>query len=129
MKKLLIILLFPVIAFTQTKKQVIDTCFTQQELADISFVLDSLWAADDINNNLIKSYDTIIHTQNTLIKLDSIQLQYKDTQIKLLQDNIDLYVAREKLLQPKWYDKKGLWYGVGFLSALGTGILINQLIK
>jgi hypothetical protein len=129
MKKLLVILMFPVIAFTQTKKQVPDTCFTQQELADISFVLDSLWAVDDINNNLIKSYDIAFSTQRDLIKLDSIQLQYKDNQIKLLQENIDLYVSREKLLQPKWYDKKGLWYGAGFLSALVAGILINQLIK
>jgi hypothetical protein len=129
MKKLLIILLFPTIVFTQTKKQLPDTCFTQQELADISFVLDSLWTADDINNNLIKSYDTAFRTQSTLIKLDSVQLQYKNNQIKLLQENIDLHVSREKLLQPKWYDKKGLWYGAGFLSALGTGILINQLIK
>jgi len=129
MKKLLIILMFPVIAFTQTKKQVPDTCFTRQELADISFVLDSLWAVDDINNNLIKSYDIAFNTQRDLIKLDSIQLQYKDNQIKLLQENIDLYVSREKSLQPKWYDKKGLWYGAGFLSALGAGILINQLIK
>ena len=129
MKKLLIILLFPLISFTQTKKQLPDTCFTQQELADISFVLDSLWTADDINNNLIKSYDTAFRTQSMLIKLDSVQLQYKNNQIKLLQENIDLYVSREKLLQPKWYDKKGLWYGAGFLSAFGTGILINQLIK
>ena len=128
MKKFIIILLFPIIGFSQ-KTTNPDTCFTQQELADISFVLDSLWAADDINNKLIESYDTLLNTQNTLIKLDSIQLQYNDTQIKLLQDNINLYVAREKLLQPKWYDKKGLWYGAGFLSALGTGILINQLIK
>lgn len=128
MKKFIIILLFPIIGFSQ-KTTNPDTCFTQQELADISFVLDSLWAADDINNKLIESYDTVLNTQNTLIKLDSIQLQYKDTQIKLLQDNINLYVAREKLLQPKWYDKKGLWYGAGFLSALGAGILVNQLIK
>jgi hypothetical protein len=128
MKKFIIILLFPIIGFSQ-KTTNPDTCFTQQELADISFVLDSLWAADDINNKLIESYDTLLNTQNTLIKLDSIQLQYKDTQIKLLQDNINLYVAREKLLQPKWYDKKGLWYGAGFLSALGAGILVNQLIK
>jgi hypothetical protein len=128
MKKFIIILLFPIIGFSQ-KTTKPDTCFTQLELADISFVLDSLWAADDINNKLIESYDTLLNTQHTLIKLDSIQLQYKDTQIKLLQDNINLYVAREKLLQPKWYDKKGLWYGAGFLSALGTGILINQLIK
>lgn len=128
MKKFIIILLFPIIGFSQ-KTITPDTCFTQQELGDISFVLDSLWAADDINNKLIDSYDTLLNTQNTLIKLDSIQLQYKDTQIKLLQDNINLYVAREKLLQPKWYDKKGLWYGAGFLSALGAGILVNQLIK
>lgn len=128
MKKFIIILLFPIIGFSQ-KTTKPDTCFTQQELADISFVLDSLWAADDINNKLIESYDTLLNTQNTLIKLDSIQLQYKDSQIKLLQDNVDLYVAREKLLQPKWYDKKGLWYGAGFLSALGAGILVNQLIK
>ena len=128
MKKFIIILLFPIIGFSQ-KTTKPDTCFTQLELADISFVLDSLWAADDINNKLIESYDTLLNTQNTLIKLDSIQLQYKDTQIKLLQDNINLYVAREKLLQPKWYDKKGLWYGAGFLSALGAGILVNQLIK
>ena len=128
MKKFIIILLFPIIGFSQ-KTTNPDTCFTQQELADISFVLDSLWAADDINNKLIESYDTLLNEQTTLIKLDSIQLQYKDTQIKLLQDNINLYVAREKLLQPKWYDKKGLWYGAGFLSALGAGILVNQLIK
>ena len=128
MKKFIIILLFPILGFSQ-KTTKPDTCFTQLELADISFVLDSLWAADDINNKLIESYDTLLNTQNTLIKLDSIQLQYKDTQIKLLQDNINLYVAREKLLQPKWYDKKGLWYGAGFLSALGAGILVNQLIK
>jgi hypothetical protein len=128
MKKFIIILLFPIIGFSQ-KTTKPDTCFTQQELADISFVLDSLWAANDINNKLIWAYDTVLFTQNTLIKLDSIQLQYKDTQIKLLQDNVDLYVAREKLLQPKWYDKKGLWYGAGFLSALGAGILVNQLIK
>lgn len=128
MKKFIIILLFPIIGFSQ-KTTKPDTCFTQLELADISFVLDSLWAADDINNKLIESYDTLLNTQHTLIKLDSIQLQYKDTQIKLLQDNINLYVAREKLLQPKWYDKKGLWYGAGFLSALGAGILVNQLIK
>jgi hypothetical protein len=128
MKKFIIILLFPIIGFSQ-KTTKPDTCFTQQQLADISFVLDSLWAADDINNKLIESYDTLLNTQNTLIKLDSIQLQYKDTQIKLLQDNVDVYVAREKLLQPQWYDKKGLWYGAGFLSALGAGILVNQLIK
>jgi hypothetical protein len=129
MKKLLIILLFPVFAFSQTKKAKPDTCFTQQEILDISFMLDSLWSADDINNALIENYKILINQQDSLIKLDSVQLCQKDEQIALLNQNIELYIKREKSMQPKWYDKKGLWFGVGVLTTLGSGILINQLIK
>ena len=50
MKQLLVILLFPLYMFSQTYP---DTCFTQQELNDISNTLDSLWQVDDINNNII----------------------------------------------------------------------------
>jgi hypothetical protein len=129
MKKLIIILLFPVIAFSQKGKTKPDTCFTQSELADISFVIDSLWSADDINNELIVKYRGLVKQQDSIITLDSLHIVEQDTEIKLLKSNIDLYKEQVKLMQPKWSDKKSLWYGFGFLSALGSGILINQLIK
>ena len=85
MKHLLIILLFPMFALTQTKP---DTCFTQQEIIDISYTLDSLYAADSINNALIEKFETLTMQHEKLIKLDSLQLRYKDQQIALLQENV-----------------------------------------
>ena len=121
----LVILLFPVLAFSQKGKAKPDTCFTQSELADISFVLDSLWAADDINNELISKYRIQVLDQDSLIKLDSVQLALKDKEIALLNG----IVANYKKLEPKFLDKKGIWFGFGFLAALGSGILINKLIQ
>ena len=66
MKHLLIILLFPMFALTQTK---LDTCFTQQEIIDISYTLDSLYAADSINNALIEKFETLTMQHEKLIKL------------------------------------------------------------
>ena len=121
--------MFPVFAFAQKGKTKPDTCFTQSELADISFVLDSLWTADDINNELIVKYRGLVKQQDSIATLDSLHIVEQATEIKLLKSNIDLYKEQIKIMQPKWSDKKGLWFGFGFLSALGTGILVNQLVK
>ena len=126
MKRLLIILLFPVFALTQTK---LDTCFTQQEIIDISYTLDSLYALDSINNALIDKYIVLSKQQAALIKLDSLQLRYKDQQISLLQENVEIYIGRERYLKPKWYESKGLWFTAGILTTLGSGILINEILK
>ncbi len=126
MKQLLVILLFPIFAFTQTKS---DTCFTQQEIVDISYTLDSLFALDSINTALINKYVTLSKQQDELIKLDSLQIRYKDQQIALLQENVELYIRRERYLKPKWYEAKGLWFGFGIFTTLGSGILINQIVK
>ena len=128
MKLLALVLLIPISIFAQ-KTQAPDTCFTQLELIEISNMIDSLVLADEKNTSIIAEYKILVTKQDTLIKLNTTQISYKDTQIKLLQDNIDLYVEREKSLQPKWYNKKSLWFGAGFASAFGVGILVNQLIK
>jgi hypothetical protein len=132
MKNVLFIFLFvSVLGFAQkTKKQAPDTvCFTKEQAADISFVLDSLWAADDINNELIASYKRLAKKQDSLIALDSIQLDKQDS-IIVYQKNIVTDLEKKiELLQPKWNDKKSVWFGFGFITALGSGILVNQLIK
>jgi hypothetical protein len=121
MKRILVILfIIPQFAFTQ-----IDTCFTAQQIQDISFTLDSLHQVIDINDNIILEQEFLIDKQFKLIELDSIQLSYKTQQIDLLQKNINLYVEREKRLQPRWYDNKSIWFGAGIL----TSILIFQVVK
>jgi len=120
MKKLLIVLLFPFSIFAQP-----DTCFTSEEIQDISFTLDSLYALDSINTEIIDKQDVLIADLHDIIKLDSMELSYRVKQVDLLKTNIDLYVEREKRLRPRWYDNKAIWFGSGIL----TSILIFQVVK
>ena len=132
MKKILFLSLFvATLSYAQkTKKVAPDTvCFTKQQAADISFVLDSLWAADDINNELISSYKKLVKKQDSLIALDSTQIIKQDSIIIYQKNVITDLETKIELMKPKWYDKKSVWFGFGFLSTLGTGILINQIIK
>lgn len=126
MKTLLVILLFPILCFTQS---IPDTCFTQTEIFQISKTLDSLWEVDDINIDIIYKQQNMIKKQQSVMYLDSIQFELQKQQVKLLQQNIDLYVQREKRLQPKWYDNKNIWFGFGIITSISTGILINEIIK
>ena len=126
MKYLIVILAFPFYAYTQL---IPDTCFTEQELIDISNTIDSLWKVDDINIEIISKQQQIIKKQQSVMYLDSVQIELQKQQVNLLQKNIDLYVEREKRLQAKWYDNKNIWFGLGIITSISSGILINELTK
>lgn len=127
MKKLVMLLfMFPILGYTQT---IPDTCFTQEELFDISETIDSLYAADSLNNLIIDKQHDLIQKYESIIQLDSLQMIYQKQQVELLQKNIDLYVAREKRLQPKWYDNKAIWFGTGIVSTILTAKLIVDVVK
>ncbi len=126
MKQLIFILLFPITIFGQT---VSDTCFTEQQIHDISETLDELYYQDSVNNALISQQEAVIEKQDELLRLDSLQLQYKQQQIDLLEENIDLYVKQQKKLQPKWYNNKIIWFSSGILTAVLTGKLIVGAIN
>ena len=126
MKKFFIIIyLWPLMLFSQMP----DTCFTSDEIIDISETLDSLYYTDSLNNEIISQQETLISELETIIKLDSIQLLYTDRKIELLNENINLYIEREKYLKPKWYDNKVIWFGSGILTTLLTGKMIVQAVQ
>lgn len=122
MKLFLIILFFPLMTWSQT---IPDTCFTAQQVQDISYTLDSLYEINELNDSIIAEQSILIADQKRLIHLDELQLEYKTKQVSLLTDNIQMYIDREKYLKPKWYDSKALWFTGGILST----ILIFQVAK
>jgi hypothetical protein len=128
MKTLIVILAFvPFFSFTQT--EIPDTCFTEEEVYAISQTLDSLWIADSLNNAIISKQHDLIKKYESVIRLDSLQSTYQKQQVELLQKNIDLYVEREKRIQPKWYDNKAIWFGSGIVSTILTAKLIVDVVK
>jgi hypothetical protein len=90
--------------------------------------LDDLYFKDSINTELITQQTAVIDKQDILIKLDSIQLVYKQQQIDLLETNINLYVEQQKKLQPKWYNNKAIWFSAGILTTILTGKLIVGIL-
>ena len=133
MKTLLTILvLIPLMALSQKvskPKSKPDTCFTQQEILDISFTLDSLYKVVDLQNQAIKHQDFLIVDLKQIIKLDSLHVNYQQVQIDALRKNIDIYIEREKLNQPKWYDNKIFYFTGGILTTMLTSKLIIDVIK
>ncbi len=126
MKKIFIILyLWPSLLFSQIG----DTCFTSTEIVQISETIDSLYYLDSINNKIILEQEVLISDLEKVIKLDSLENLYLTQKNEFLNDNINLYIEREKLLQPKWYDKKGLWFSAGILTTLLTGKLIVEVVQ
>jgi hypothetical protein len=79
----------------------VDTCFTEKQIHQISETLDSLHYIDSVNNQLILQQSSLIEDLEHITKLDSLQLEYKQQQINLLKNNIDLYVERQKRLTTK----------------------------
>ena len=124
-KYFIIILLWPLFLFGQMP----DTCFTENEIIEISETLDSLYYLDSINNKIISQQDALISELETITKLDSIQLLYTNKKIELLNNNIELYIQREKYLKPKWYDHKVIWFGSGILTAVLTGKMIVEVVQ
>ena len=117
--------MFPVFAFTQVP----DTCFTSEEIEDISFTLDSLYKVVDLQNQAIKHQDFLIVDLKQIIKLDSLHINYQHIQVDELRKNIDIYIEREKLNQPKWYDNKIIYFTGGILTTVLTSKLILDVVK
>ena len=93
------------------------------ELEEFFLALDTLRTQDSIKVVLINDleYQIILHEQ--LNQQDSLIVLYKDQEIELLNEQINLYIDRLNKVD-KWYNKP--WIGVtgGFL---GTVILINTI--
>jgi len=120
MKQLLAALLLSVssIVYSQDTLQI-----PAMELEEFFLALDTLRTQDSIKAVLINDleYQIILHEQ--LNQQDSLIVLYKDQEIELLNEQINLYIDRLNKVD-KWYNKP--WIGVtgGFL---GTVILINTI--
>ena len=120
MKQLLVALLLGVssIVYSQDTLQI-----PQTELEEFFLALDTLRTQDSVKAVLIQELEFEIKLHEQLAKQDSLIILYKDQEIRLLNEEIDLYVYRLDKVD-KWYNRP--WVGVagGFL---GTMFLINTI--
>lgn len=96
-------------------------CFSRSDILllanKIQLIRDSLRYKSDI----IKSQDSLVFLYKETYSICKTQLENKNTQILLLeQQNIILNKSID-MIKPKWYDNKWLWFGNGVLA---TAIIV-----
>ena len=93
------------------------------ELEEFFLALDTLETQDSIKTVLIKQLENEIALHETLAEQDSLIISYKDQEILLLNEQIDLHLDRLNQVD-KWHNRPivGVVGGV-----LGTVLLIQAL--
>ena len=93
------------------------------ELEEFIMALDTLEAQDSIKTVLIKQLENEILLHETLAEQDSLIISYKDQEILLLNEQIDLHLDRLNQVD-KWHNKPIVGAAGGIL---GTILLIQAL--
>ena len=105
-------------------------CFSQDtlqipamELEEFFLALDTLETQDSIKTILVTQLENELVLYEQLAKHDSLIISFKNEEIRLLNNQIELHLDRLNTVD-KWYKKQ--WVGVtgGFI---GTIILINTI--
>ena len=120
MKNILLILLM-IITFNCYSQVIIE--IPEDELEEVFLAIDTLKQQDEVKSILIFDLESQIRNYEMLSKQDSLFLNYRLQQVKLLNEQIKLYDDRLKQVD-KWYKKP--WVGV-VGGVVGTLITIHVL--
>ena len=95
----------------------------QDEIEEFFLALDTLETQDSIKTLLINNLEREIYLYKLIGEQDSLLLLYKDEEIELLNNQIELYIDRLDRVD-KWYNKPIVGAAGGFL---GTIVLIRVI--
>ena len=98
------------------------TTFTQEQALEMIKTRDAQWEgklakADSLivsQKVVISDSDHLIKELESQVKTDSLLLLKKSEQIKLLKDRDKANEKMIKLVKPKLWENRYLWFGVGF---------------
>ena len=120
MKNILLILLM-IITFNCYSQVIVE--IPEDELEEVFLAIDTLKQQDEIKTSLIFNLESQVRNYEMLSKQDSLLLNYRLQQVKLLNEQIKLYDDRLNQVD-KWYKKP--WVGV-VGGVVGTIITIHVI--
>lgn len=122
--KYLSLFLFVGFLFSQEKTYT----FTEKEILGFTNEIKRLEVKDSLNTILISDLEKIGTKLEDNARTDSTLLSFKDLQIGLLKEEIELYKRKVKLVKPKWYENRWLYFGYGVFGASTSVWLTGQLV-
>lgn len=106
--------------------------FTDEQVVEIANKIKKIEQSDSLKTVQIEIYEDLIKQYEEQSKIDSSLILKKDEQIELLKEQNETLEEQIKLVEPKWYESKWLYFIYGAVSIIIPtyfGIKIVDLAK
>ena len=114
--------------FSQEVNETKTYTFTEEEVLGFTNTIKELELKDSLNVSLVEDLDSQIKLFEETSVIDSMLIANKTTQLNLLKDTNKLLEQKVKLVQPKWYENKWLYFTYGVVLTATSVKLAGQIV-
>ena len=102
--------------------------FTEEEVLGFTNTIKELELKDSLNVSLVEDLESQLNLFEENSVIDSMLIANKTTQLNLLKDTNKLLEQKVKLVQPKWYENKWLYFTYGVVLTATSVKLAGQIV-
>ena len=121
-------ILFVGLLFAQDIQEPKTYSFTEEQVLGFTNAIKELELKDSLNVSLVEDYEAMVKRLEATAAIDSMLIANKTTQIDLLKDTNKLLEQKVKLVRPKWYENKWLYFTYGVLITATSVNLAGQIV-
>ena len=124
MKRLILSLTLIGLLFSQDKTYT----FTEEEVVNMGNKVKELEQTVDNQSEQLGIYEELMKKYENQSQVDSMLISFKTQQVNILKDREVLYEKQIKLIKPKWYENKWIYFTLGAIATAGSIKLAGEVI-
>ena len=124
----IIYILFVGLLFAQDIQEPKTYSFTEEQVLGFTNAIKELELKDSLNVSLVSDYEAMVKRSEATAAIDSMLIANKTTQLTLLKDTNKLLEQKAKLVRPKWYENKWLYFTFGVALTATSVKLAGQIV-
>ena len=124
MKRLILALTLIGLLFSQDKTYT----FTEEEVVNMGNKVKELEQTVDNQSEQLGIYEDLMKKYENQSQVDSMLISFKTQQVNILKDREVLYEKQIKLIKPKWYENKWIYFTLGAIATAGSIKLAGEVI-
>ena len=124
----IIYILFVGLLFAQDVQEPKTYSFTEDQVLGFTNAIKELELKDSLNVSLVSDYEMMVKRLESNAAIDSMLIENKTVQINLLKEQTDLLNQKVKLVRPKWYENKWLYFTFGVALTATSVKLAGQIV-
>jgi hypothetical protein len=122
-------ILFVGLLFAQDIQEPKTYSFTEDQVLGFTNAIKELELKDSLNVSLVSDYEVMVKRLEATAAIDSMLIANKTFQISLLKDTNKLLEQKVKLVKPKWYENRWLYFTFGVALTATSVKLAGQIVN